>query len=117
MSSWCLHGTCSSWISYYRILVGHRVAVSPPGVHVKIIESRSQVQGHEISLTGKVCEPLHALFLAKKNLFFSEKTKFWDECAGIFGHIAAMVVKGGEGWKIRVVACLLNGLQASNSSS
>jgi len=31
----------------------------------------------------------------------------------------AMVVKGGEttgGWKKRVVACLLNGLQASNPS-
>ena len=62
MSCWCLHGMCSSRIRCYRIPVGHPVAVSPPGVHVEINESRSQVQGPEVALTGKVCGPLHALF-------------------------------------------------------
>ena len=62
MSCWCLHGMCSSWIRCYRIPVGHPIVVSPPGVHAKINESRSQVQGPKIALTGKVCEPLHALF-------------------------------------------------------
>ena len=70
MSYGCLHGMCSSRINCYRIPVGHPVVVSPPGVHAKRIESPSQVQGPETALTGKVCEPLHALF-PPKNISFS----------------------------------------------
>ena len=36
VSCWCLHGMCSSWISCYRIPVGHPVAISPPEVHAEI---------------------------------------------------------------------------------
>jgi len=52
-------------------------------------------------------------------LLFLEKFQLWYDCASIFNQMVAMVVKGDEtsgGWKKRVVACLLNRLQASNPS-
>lgn len=63
MSYWCFHGMCSSWISCYRVPVAHPVVVSPLGVQYEINESCSQVQGPEVALIGKVCEPLHVSFL------------------------------------------------------
>jgi len=54
-----------------------------------------------------------------KTISFYDKIGFWYDCAGIFDQMATMVVKGGEtsgGWKKRVVACPLNGLQALNPS-
>ena len=62
MSCWCFHGMCSSWISCYRIPIGHPITISPPRVHVEINESGSQVQGPKVALIGKVCGPLHASF-------------------------------------------------------
>ena len=84
------------------------------------MESHSQVKGLEVALTGEVCEPQKALFfILKKQIFLSEKTRFWYACVGIFDQMGAMVAERGEtsgGWKKIVVSCLFNGLRAPNPS-
>jgi len=52
-------------------------------------------------------------------LLFLKNSQLWYDCASIFNLMVVMVVKGDEtggAWKKRVVACLLNSLQASNPS-
>jgi len=70
-----LHGVFSSRINRYRIPVGHPIAVSPPRVHAEIMESRSQVQGPQIALTGKALS-LYVLYFLLKNISFEIPT-FW----------------------------------------
>ena len=81
MSCWCLHGTCSSWISYYKIPVGHPVAVSPPRVHAETVESRSWLQGLRIALTGSAVASACCVFHLK--MISSESPTLSFDCVGI----------------------------------
>ena len=76
-----LHDVRSNRINCYRIPVGHPVAVSPPQVHVEMVESRSQLQGLRIALTGSAAASTCFFFHLK--MISSESPTFWFDCVGI----------------------------------